>query len=255
MAASDNNSDAAIRANFSDNKKDGIYLGYEYPNEWTQTFSKWTMNHRSFLETFRNLYKNEKVTTDTGAESAIDISKLRKDIKYNALSTTRLLEEVHFNNNPYAEGGEKYNFDPRTGKPKVNKKNNTGGGTTQGNGNRGRGRGRSNYWTGGNDYCGDFNNYVASNTPNQWGKQTQNWQDFNNSVWGNYAEGSNNNQFDYNNAPQNNHTGSSGGNNMGYVNNNNNPNYKSNRGGQGGSGLARGGKKSPSGRGSEKTNM
>jgi hypothetical protein len=33
---------------------------YKYPNKWLQAFAKWTINYRSFLETFCNLYKNDK---------------------------------------------------------------------------------------------------------------------------------------------------------------------------------------------------
>jgi hypothetical protein len=101
-------------------EKEGIYSGFEYPNEWTQTFAVWTRNFRNFLITYRNIYKNEKmgrwiekhklnidkmiadkgfmvafrydmivranafaykVTTDTGGLAAIDIGCLCKDIK------------------------------------------------------------------------------------------------------------------------------------------------------------------------------
>ncbi|KAA1100155.1 hypothetical protein PGT21_030485 [Puccinia graminis f. sp. tritici] len=37
-------------------EKDGNYAGFEYPNEWTQTFAKWTANHRNFHVTFRDMY-------------------------------------------------------------------------------------------------------------------------------------------------------------------------------------------------------
>lgn len=37
-------------------EKDGNYTGFEYPNEWTQTFAKWTSNHRNFHITFRDMY-------------------------------------------------------------------------------------------------------------------------------------------------------------------------------------------------------
>ncbi|KAA1090024.1 hypothetical protein PGTUg99_034000 [Puccinia graminis f. sp. tritici] len=38
-------------------EKDGNYTGYKYPNEWTQNFSVWTNNFRSFLITYRDIYK------------------------------------------------------------------------------------------------------------------------------------------------------------------------------------------------------
>ncbi|OAV89065.1 hypothetical protein PTTG_08558 [Puccinia triticina 1-1 BBBD Race 1] len=35
-------------------EKDGNYIGYKYPNEWSQLFSKWTTNHWNFYITFRD---------------------------------------------------------------------------------------------------------------------------------------------------------------------------------------------------------
>ncbi|OAV95096.1 hypothetical protein PTTG_26757 [Puccinia triticina 1-1 BBBD Race 1] len=37
-------------------EKDGNYIGYKYPNEWTQTFSKWKTNHQNFYITFKDMY-------------------------------------------------------------------------------------------------------------------------------------------------------------------------------------------------------
>jgi hypothetical protein len=84
---------------------------------------------------------------------AVDISKLRKDIEYDALSKARKLEEDHHTDNPYAEGGKKFGFNPRTGKPKISNKKTAGKNNNRGN-NRGRGRGRNSYWTGNSDFRG-----------------------------------------------------------------------------------------------------
>ncbi|KAA1120546.1 hypothetical protein PGTUg99_016076 [Puccinia graminis f. sp. tritici] len=140
-------------------EKDGIYTGYEYPNEWTQSFSAWTSNFRSFLITYRDIYKISefadwivehkanvdeiiategfltgfrydmivranafayRVETDKGA-SVVDISVMRKDIREKAWATTRKLDELDFTDNPYAQGGIKFGFDPKTGRPKLAK--------------------------------------------------------------------------------------------------------------------------------------
>jgi hypothetical protein len=119
-------------------KKEGI--GFEYPNEWTQSFATWTSNFRNFLITYRDIYKNEnmgkwikkhntnvdqlisdngfmvgfrydmwvrqnafayKVTTATGRTSAVDIGVERKDIKYKAKSLTMQLSKLKLQDNPY----------------------------------------------------------------------------------------------------------------------------------------------------------
>ncbi|EHS64415.1 uncharacterized protein PGTG_22251 [Puccinia graminis f. sp. tritici CRL 75-36-700-3] len=140
-------------------EKDGVYTGYEYPNEWTQSFSAWTNNFRSFLITYRDIYKITefadwivehksnvdeiiaadgfltgfrydmivranafayRVETDRGA-SVVDISVMRKEVREKAWATTRKLEELDFTDNPYAQGGVKFGFDPKTGRPKLSK--------------------------------------------------------------------------------------------------------------------------------------
>ncbi|KAA1087113.1 hypothetical protein PGT21_022819 [Puccinia graminis f. sp. tritici] len=140
-------------------EKDGIYTGYEYPNEWTQSFAAWTNNFRSFLITYRDIYKISdfadwivehksnvdeiiaadgfltgfrynmivranafayRVETDKGA-SVVDISVMRKEVREKAWATTRKLDELDFTDNPYAQGGVKFGFDPKTGRPKLAK--------------------------------------------------------------------------------------------------------------------------------------
>ncbi|EFP89851.2 uncharacterized protein PGTG_15807 [Puccinia graminis f. sp. tritici CRL 75-36-700-3] len=136
-------------------EKDGNYTGFEYPNEWTQSFAKWTANHRNFHVTFRDMYNypefadwilehksnvdriiaedgfrydlivrqnafSYQVEMDQGT-SAVDISIFRKEVKREAWKVTRNLEELDYSDNPYALGGPKFNFDPQTGKPRVPK--------------------------------------------------------------------------------------------------------------------------------------
>ncbi|PLW33829.1 hypothetical protein PCASD_15882 [Puccinia coronata f. sp. avenae] len=141
-------------------KKEGIYSGFEYPNEWTQSFATWTSNFRNFLITYCDIYKNEKmgkwiekhktnvdqrisddgfmvgfrynmwvrqnafaykVTTATGGTSAVDIGVEQKDIMYRAKSLTMQLSELELQDNPYRIGGKKFGFDPKTGKPRASK--------------------------------------------------------------------------------------------------------------------------------------
>ncbi|KAA1127095.1 hypothetical protein PGTUg99_021150 [Puccinia graminis f. sp. tritici] len=140
-------------------EKDGNYTGFEYPNEWTQTFAKWTSNHRNFHITFRDMYNypdfaewilehktnvdriisedgflvgfrydliirqnafSYQVKTEQGT-SAVDISIFWKEVKREAWKVTRNLEELDYSDNPYAFGGPKFNFDPQTGKPRLPK--------------------------------------------------------------------------------------------------------------------------------------
>ncbi|PLW46363.1 hypothetical protein PCASD_05504 [Puccinia coronata f. sp. avenae] len=193
-------------------EKEGIYSGFEYPNEWTQSFATWTSNFRNFLITYCDIYKNEKmgkwiekhktnvdqlisddgfmvgfrynmwvrqnafaykVTTATGGTSAVDIGVERKDIKYRAKSLTMQLSELELQDNPYRIGGEKFGFDPKTGKPRTSKHTTKAPdqgkeSTSSSNKARGGGRGRG----GGNWNSGDRQDSRAnSETPNQWGKR------------------------------------------------------------------------------------
>ncbi|PLW18478.1 hypothetical protein PCASD_19529 [Puccinia coronata f. sp. avenae] len=183
-------------------KKEGIYSGFEYPNEWTQSFATWTSNFRNFLITYRDIYKNKemgkwiekhktnvnqlisddgfmvgfrydmwvrqnafayKVTTATGGTSAVDI-------------------------------GEKFGFDPKTGKPRTSKHTTKAPdqgkeSTSSSNKARGGGRGRG----GGNWNSGDRQDSRAnSETPNQWGKrQYDSGEDYNRGNSRDYGGGGN----------------------------------------------------------------
>ncbi|KAA1121967.1 hypothetical protein PGTUg99_010875 [Puccinia graminis f. sp. tritici] len=164
-------------------EKEGNYTGFKYPNEWTQTFAKWTANHRNFHVTFRDLYNypdfaewilehkanvdriiaedgflvgfrydliirqnafSYQVETDQGT-SAVDISIFRKDVKREAWKITRNLDELNFTDNPYAKDGPKFNFDPKTGKPKISKKAEESSHQADIRENRGMSRGRGNF--------------------------------------------------------------------------------------------------------------
>jgi hypothetical protein len=134
-------------------KRKGNYTGFEYPNEWTANhwnfhvtfrdlynypdFAEWILEHKAnvdriisedgFLVGFRydliirqNTFSYQ-VETDRGT-SAVDISIFRKDVKREAWKITQNLDELDFSDNPYAKDGPKFNFNPKTGKPKVSKK-------------------------------------------------------------------------------------------------------------------------------------
>ncbi|KAI7933899.1 hypothetical protein MJO28_017413 [Puccinia striiformis f. sp. tritici] len=149
---------------FSDKKKseerNGEYVGYSYPNEWTQSYAKWNGNHHNFLITIRDVYKHDgfvpwliahKANVDQivaengfltgfrydilvrqnafafpvpqpdGSQSVADISVLHTDIKDKVYELTRRFDELEYADNPYVYNCQKYNWDPNTGKPKSNK--------------------------------------------------------------------------------------------------------------------------------------
>ncbi|OAV87670.1 hypothetical protein PTTG_29328 [Puccinia triticina 1-1 BBBD Race 1] len=139
-------------------EKNGNYIGFEYPNEWAQTFSKWTTNHCNFYITFKDMYGytefanwillhkenidkivgkegfmtafrydmivrqnafSYQVTTKSGEISAVDILIFREEVKREAWRITLTLGENKETNNPYAIGGKKFGYDPNTGKQRV----------------------------------------------------------------------------------------------------------------------------------------
>lgn len=59
----------------------------------------------------------EKVTYPDGATGPIDISKYRVDIKEMCFAKARKCDELSFNNNPYAYGGERFDWDHNNGTP------------------------------------------------------------------------------------------------------------------------------------------
>lgn len=66
----------------------------------------------------RTLLFTEKVTYSDGATGPIDISKYRINIKETCFAKARKCDELSFNDNPYAYGGERFGWDQNTGTPK-----------------------------------------------------------------------------------------------------------------------------------------
>lgn len=138
-------------------KAQNIYSGHPYPHEFSQTYMAWTINYRNFLKAIRFKFKfvklaewleahkehveniretecwmvafrydlrmrtllfTEKVTYSDGTTGPIDISKYRVDVKETCFAKSRKCDEIHFNDNPYAYGGERFEWDHNTGTPK-----------------------------------------------------------------------------------------------------------------------------------------
>ncbi|PLW06581.1 hypothetical protein PCANC_28855 [Puccinia coronata f. sp. avenae] len=152
-----------------------------------------------------------KVTTDLEAVLAIDIRFLQEDIKAKVKSLTQKLHEIKERDNPYAIGGAKFGFDPKTGKPRPPKnqqKNpdhaqssrdpSSGGGRGRGGSQGGQGGG----WNGGD--CQDSQSH--GDTTNQWGKSSYNFVDDSNrsSLTGDrgYSGGSKGNQGTHPSVPK-----------------------------------------------------
>ncbi|OAV98546.1 hypothetical protein PTTG_01818 [Puccinia triticina 1-1 BBBD Race 1] len=134
-------------------KERGRYAGHPYPNEWSQSFSSWTNNHRNFhtalkevygLTDFADMMLGHKENVDhlhsvhgflpafrydlmmradtfsrrvsvNGVATAPDISKFRRDLWEKCLALSLKLDELGFNDNPYREGGIRWAWDPITG--------------------------------------------------------------------------------------------------------------------------------------------
>ncbi|OAV97504.1 hypothetical protein PTTG_09226 [Puccinia triticina 1-1 BBBD Race 1] len=131
------------------------YSGYPYPNEFTQSFSTWTVNHRNFYTTLKDVYNfatfsdwvlRHKANVDLiqsrdgfmpafrydiqvrsnafshrvsvgGVESIPDISVLQEDIAAICYAQCRKFDELGFTDNPYAKDGPRATWDPLTGAP------------------------------------------------------------------------------------------------------------------------------------------
>lgn len=138
-------------------KAQNIYSGLPYPHEFSQTYMTWTINYRNFIKAIRHKFKfaklaewlemhkenveniretecwmvafrydlkmrmllfTEKVTYEDGATGPIDISKYRIDIKETCFAKARKCDELSFNDNPYAYGGERFESDHNNGTPR-----------------------------------------------------------------------------------------------------------------------------------------
>jgi hypothetical protein len=138
----------------SGNEKVSRYSGLPYPNEWSQTYTSWSMNHKTFHELLRDVYDlsvfagwitihkqhvdnlhkhhgfmpafrydmmtrantfSHRVYDRTGTEMVPDISKFKTDIWQICYSQSQKFQELGFTDNPYAKGGVRENWDPLSG--------------------------------------------------------------------------------------------------------------------------------------------
>ncbi|EFP77782.1 uncharacterized protein PGTG_03738 [Puccinia graminis f. sp. tritici CRL 75-36-700-3] len=136
------------------------YSGLKFQNEWEQSFSDWTINHRAFHLALRDIYRFptfagwllvHKANCDrmqakdgfmtalrydiqlrtnvfahrvviNGDPSVPDISVLRTDIAESCYAEARNFDELGFRDtNPYAAGGPRAHLDPLTCLPKPGK--------------------------------------------------------------------------------------------------------------------------------------
>jgi hypothetical protein len=142
--------------NDDDDDDEGMfYYGYPYPDEILQDFKSWTLNHRNFHATLRDVYKLEtfaewmlqhkanadrildihgfmvalrydiqvranafafRVLSEQGDPSSVsDVSILRKDIELEAYSRSLHLDELGYEDNPYLSGGARHAYHPQSG--------------------------------------------------------------------------------------------------------------------------------------------
>jgi len=137
-----------------ESEEDMFYTGYAYPDEIRQNFLSWTMNHRCFHATLRDVYKFKtfaawmlvhkanadkimerdgfmaalrydihvranafayRVRHPDGTESVSDVSVLRQDIREHTFSKARNFNELDCKDNPYLPGGDRHGYNPITG--------------------------------------------------------------------------------------------------------------------------------------------
>lgn len=138
-------------------KAQNLYSGHPYPHEFSQTYMAWNINYRNFIRAIRHKFRfgkladwleihkehvekiretecwmvafrydlkmrtllfTEKVTYSDGATGPIDISKYRVDIKEKCFAKARKCDELSFTDNPYAYGGDRFDWDHNNGIPK-----------------------------------------------------------------------------------------------------------------------------------------
>lgn len=141
----------------TDDVKHNNYTGYPYPDDLTLDYGSWCINYRNFLRTFANPYgwhrfakwgeihrENVEAIRDASGwmvalrydvkirssafrmkcsngttEGAPDIRTRRKDIEEECYAEARRFNELGFGSvNPYAKGGERFDWNPRNGQPK-----------------------------------------------------------------------------------------------------------------------------------------
>ncbi|PLW36651.1 hypothetical protein PCASD_14126 [Puccinia coronata f. sp. avenae] len=183
-------------------EKEGIYSGFEYPNEWTQLFATWTSNFRNFLITYRDIYKNEKMGKwiekhKTNVDQLISDDGFMVGFRYDMWVRQNAFAykvTTATGGTSAVDIGKKFGFDPKTGKPRTSKHTTKAPdqgkeSTSSSNKARGGGRGQG----GGNWNSGDRQDSRAnSETPNQWGKrQYDSGEDYNRGNSRDYGGGGN----------------------------------------------------------------
>ncbi|KAA1093768.1 hypothetical protein PGTUg99_027813 [Puccinia graminis f. sp. tritici] len=177
-----------LSARPSKSSEDKAYRGHPYDNEWTQTHSKWTNNHRIFHLTLRDVYNKKlfadkllihKMNCDTISDEYGFMTAFRYDMQVRAnafahrvqskdgaaipdisvkqnlvakrcYNDVRSAGETRWTDNYYAPGGSHAHIDPDTGRDRVLTRSTSHGG---GNGHGGRhGNGRQ-----GNAHMGNHN--------------------------------------------------------------------------------------------------
>ncbi|KAA1104335.1 hypothetical protein PGT21_050358 [Puccinia graminis f. sp. tritici] len=152
------------RTKSEDSNSDKVtrYSGLPYPNEWSQTYTSWSMNHKTFHELLRDVYDlsvfagwitihkqhvdnlhkhhgfmpafrydmmtrantfSHRVYDRNGTEMVPDISKFKTDIWQICYSQSQKFQELGFTDNPYAKGGIRENWDPLSGEERRPKNN------------------------------------------------------------------------------------------------------------------------------------
>ena len=187
----------------TDDAKHNNYTGYPYPDDLTLDYGTWCINYRNFLKTLANPYgwhgfaewgaihrENVEAIRDASGwivalrydvkirtsafrmkcsdgvtEGAPNIRKRRTDVEEQCYAEARRFNELGFKaENPCAKGGERADWNPRNGEPKISpsrygnsrstsynsnntisNNNSTSNSTRGGFNSRGGGRSRSGY--------------------------------------------------------------------------------------------------------------
>lgn len=142
----------------TDDVKHNNYTGYPYPDDLTLDYGSWCINYRNFLRTFANPYgwhrfakwgeihrENVEAIRDASGwmvalrydvkirdsvfrmkcsngttKGTPDIRKRRKDVEEECYAKSRRFNELGYGSeNPYSKGGERQDWNPRNGQPKI----------------------------------------------------------------------------------------------------------------------------------------
>ncbi|KNF02204.1 hypothetical protein PSTG_04701 [Puccinia striiformis f. sp. tritici PST-78] len=136
--------DRRLSGNNTNSDKNGRYSGLPYPSEC----DCFMVGFRYDIWVRTNAFSHH---ISDGDENYIsNISVFRQDIANQCRADVLKFGELAFEDNPYATGGERADWDPHTGQPKRKKFDrpsyNNEFGQTQGGGGGGRGRGSRGHW-------------------------------------------------------------------------------------------------------------